>query len=106
MNLFRLLTGRRSAPLARERLQILLTHERSATGRSSPGLVGVLREDILKVIAKHIDVAPEKVEVRLQHGDGVAILAIDVELPEAAARTAQPRDRGVGVTGAPRTQTA
>lgn len=94
MNLFRLLRGRRSAPLARERLQILLTHERGATGRSGLGLVGVLREDILKVIAKHVDVAPEKVEVRIQQGDGVAILAIDVELPEAAARIPGPRDRG------------
>jgi cell division topological specificity factor len=93
MNLFRLLTGRRSAPLARERLQILLTHERGATGHSGPGLVGVLREDILNVIARHVDVAPEKVEVRIQHSEGVAILAIDVELPEAAAR-ATGRDRG------------
>jgi cell division topological specificity factor len=94
MNLFRLLTGRRSAPLARERLQILLTHERGATGHSGPGLIGVLREDILKVIARHVDVAPEKVEVTIQHGDGVAILAIDVELPETAAPakgTARPR---------------
>lgn len=96
MNLFRLLTGRRSAPLARERLQILLTHERGATGHSGPGLVGVLREDILKVIARHVDVAPEKVEVRIQHSEGVAILAIDVELPEAAARATGPRGRGFG----------
>jgi cell division topological specificity factor len=105
MNLFRLLTGRRSAPLARERLQILLTHERGATGSS--GLVAVLREDILKVIARHVDVAPEKVEVRIQHGDGVAILAIDVELPEAAARAKGAAGRQVGrLAGAPRTQTA
>ena len=91
MSLFRLLTGRRSAPLARERLQILLTHERGATGHT--GLIAVLREEILRVIARHVDVAPEKVEVRLQHGDGVAILEIDVELPEAAARPPAARDR-------------
>jgi cell division topological specificity factor len=99
MRLFRLLTGRRSAPLARERLQILLTHERGTTGHS--GLIAVLREEILCVIAKHVEVAPEKVEVRLQHGEGVAILEIDVELPEGAARPPQAgvrsavvRDRG------------
>ena len=70
MKFFWLLTGRRSAPLARERLQILLTHERGATGRSGHSdLIAVLREDILGVIAKHVEVAPEKVEVRLQHGD-------------------------------------
>lgn len=92
MKLFRLLTARRSAPLARERLQILLTHERGTTGPS--GLIAVLREDILRVIAKHVEVAPEKVEVRLEHGEEVAVLAIDVEIPEAAARAATPRRGG------------
>ena len=51
MNLFRLLTQRGSAPRARERLQVLLTHERATTGHS--GLISILREEILRVIAKH-----------------------------------------------------
>jgi cell division topological specificity factor len=86
MKLFQLLTGRRSAPLARERLQILLTHERATTGHS--GLVAALREEILCAIAKHIEVAPEKVEVRVENGEEVAVLEIDVEIPQAAARAA------------------
>ncbi len=92
MRLFRLLTGRRSAPLARERLQILLTHERATTGPS--GLIVALREDILRVIAKHVDVAPEKVDVNVQNGEDVAILEIDIEIPQAAARAALSRERG------------
>jgi cell division topological specificity factor len=92
MKLFSLLTGRRSAPLARERLQILLTHERGATGHS--GLVAVLREEILAVIAKHVEVAPEKVEVKVEQGDDVAVLQIDVEIPQIAARSAMSRERG------------
>jgi len=92
MKLFQLLTGRRSAPLARERLQILLTHERATTGSS--GLISALREDILRVIAKHVDVAPEKVEVTVRNSDEVAVLEIDVEIPQAVARTAIGRGRG------------
>jgi cell division topological specificity factor len=92
MRLFRLLTGRRSAPLARERLQILLTHERATTGPS--GLISALREDILRVIAKHVDVAPERVEVKVRHGDEVAVLEIDVEIPQSAARAAMGRAPG------------
>jgi cell division topological specificity factor len=91
MRLFRLLTGRRSAPLARERLQILLTHERANTGSS--GLISALREEILRVIAKHVDVAPEKVDVKVRNGDEVAVLEIDVEIPQAVARTAASRER-------------
>ena len=92
MKLFRLLTGRRSAPLARERLQILLTHERATTGSS--GLIGALREDILRVIARHVDFPPEKVEVKVRNGDEVAVLEIDIEIPQALARTAMGRAPG------------
>ena len=92
MRLFRLLSGRRSAPMARERLQILLTHERANTGSS--GLITALREDILRVIAKHVDVAPEKVEVKVRNGEEVAVLEIDVEIPQAVARTAMGPERG------------
>jgi cell division topological specificity factor len=92
MKLFRLLTGRRSAPLARERLQILLTHERATTGHS--GLIAALREDILRAIAKHVDVTPEKVEIKVQNGAEVAILEIDIEIPQAAARAVMTRERG------------
>ena len=88
MKLFGLLGARRSAPLARERLQILLTHERATTGPS--GLIAALREDILKVIAKLVDVTPEKVEVKVSNGDEVAVLEIDIEIPRAAARAMSP----------------
>ena len=84
MKLFNFLARNRSAPLARERLQILLTHERGATGQS--GLITALREEILAVIARHVDVAPEKVDVRVQDGDEVAVLEIDIEIPRGMAR--------------------
>ena len=45
----------RSAPVARERLQLLLAHERSASDGNSD-LLEVLRDEILQVIAKHVAV--------------------------------------------------
>jgi cell division topological specificity factor len=92
MNLFNFLGRRRSAPMARERLQILLTHERGATGQS--GLISVLREEILAVIARHVDVPPEKVDIRVQDGDEVAVLEIDVEIPRSAASRPNVWERG------------
>ena len=91
MNLFRLLTQRGSAPRARERLQVLLTHERATTGHS--GLISILREEILRVIAKHVEAAPEKVEVRLEHREHVAVLEIGVEIPGMAAAACERRGR-------------
>jgi cell division topological specificity factor len=90
MKLFRLFE-RGSAPVARERLQILLKHERAATGHS--GLIAALREEILRVIARHVDVSSEKVKFKLEHGEEAATLQIDVEIPEAAAHAAMSRER-------------
>ena len=73
---------RGSAPVARERLQVLLAHERAATGR--PDLLAMLRQEILAVIAKHVAVEPDKVQVTMNRGDKVSMLEIDIELPHGA----------------------
>ena len=84
MNLLRLIRGRdTSAPVARERLQILLAHERAVIGRSK--LVQVLREEILAAIAKHVTVERDKVQVKMEGGEGVSTLAIDIEIPAPSA---------------------
>ena len=80
MGLLRLLSGRKgSAPVARERLQILLAHERGLRGQ--PDLLGVLREEILAVVSKHIALEPDKVIVRLERGNEVSTLEVDIEVP-------------------------
>ncbi|GGK36577.1 cell division topological specificity factor MinE [Salinarimonas ramus] len=80
MNLFSMFSRRSSAPVARERLQVLLAHERAVIGNSD--LVAVLREEILAVIAKHVPVEREKVRVKMDRGDQVSLLEVDIELPE------------------------
>src|SRR5271154_6506565 len=74
-NLFR----RASAPVARERLQILLAHERMAANNSD--LLGVLREEILAVISRHVAFEPERVQIKLDRGKSVSTLAVDIEIP-------------------------
>ena len=84
MNLlsFLSLSRRGTAPVARERLQILLAHERTAFGRSD--LVAILREEILAVIAKHIPISRDKVNVKLDRTSQVSTLEIDIEMPDEA----------------------
>ena len=80
MTLFKLFSRRRgSAPLARERLQILLSHERSTCGASD--LIGVLREEILTVLGKHISVGQDNVAVRMDRGATLSTLEIEVLIP-------------------------
>ena len=57
MNLLRLFGSRNAtAPVARERLQILLAHERGLLGQ--PDLLVTLREEILVVVSRHIQIDP------------------------------------------------
>jgi cell division topological specificity factor len=68
-----------SAPEARERLQILLSHERGLLGQTD--LLVTLREEILAVVSKHIQLDPDKVIVKLDRGKTVSTLEVDIEVP-------------------------
>ena len=86
MNLLRLFTGRdATAPVARERLQILLAHERGQRGQSD--LLGMLREEILAAVSRHITLDPDKVIVRMDRGKNVSTLEVDIEVPNGFERS-------------------
>jgi cell division topological specificity factor len=78
MKLFALFR-RGSAPVARERLQILFAHERAARAQSD--LLSILREEILAVIGRHVSYDPEKVQIKMDRGKSVSTLAVDIEIP-------------------------
>jgi cell division topological specificity factor len=82
MSLFRFFGRGSSAPVARERLQILLAHERNV--RSQSDLIAILREEILAVVARHISFEADKVEVKMDHGKMVSTLEIDIEIPNSS----------------------
>jgi cell division topological specificity factor len=79
MSLLSLFGRKASAGVARDRLQILLSHERTTTGRSD--LVAILREEILSVIAKHISIDRDKVQVKMDRGESFSTLEVDIEIP-------------------------
>jgi cell division topological specificity factor len=79
MNLLGFFQRRSSAPVARDRLQILLAHERVATGQRD--LVAILRDEILAVIRRHVVVDNDKVRVKMDRSTGVSTLDIDIEIP-------------------------
>jgi cell division topological specificity factor len=74
----------RSAPVARERLQILLAHERGLRGQ--PDLLELLRAEILSVVSRHVVLDPEKVMVRMDRGELVSMLEVDIEVPNVAEK--------------------
>jgi cell division topological specificity factor len=79
MNLFRFFKPAASAPMARERLQILLEYERNLG--SQIDLFAVLREEILALVGRHVSVDPEKVHVTVDRRAKFSTLAVDIEIP-------------------------
>jgi cell division topological specificity factor len=82
VSIFDLFRRKASAPVARERLQLLLAHER--VGGSDNRLIAVLQEEILAVIARHMQIDRDKVSVKLGRDDAVNTLEIDIEMPGRA----------------------
>jgi cell division topological specificity factor len=89
MSLFRFLRARNTAPVARERLQILLAHERVALGPRD--LVTILRDELLATIARHIEFDPEKLSVKMDRADAISTLEIEVEIPSDKITTGASR---------------
>ena len=79
MNLLELFRKKSTAPVARDRLQVLLAHERSVIGKSD--LLATLQEEILAVIRKHITIDRDAVQIKMDRGASVSTLEIDVEVP-------------------------
>jgi cell division topological specificity factor len=73
-----------TAPVARERLQIMLAHERGLRGQ--PELLELLRSEILAVVSRHVSFDPEKLHIRMERGSDVSTLEIDIEVPNADLR--------------------
>lgn len=88
-DLFRRARGPSSAETAKDRLQILLAHERQ--DRSRPDYLPLLHKDIIEAIGKYVQVTSDKVAVKFQRGDQISTLEIEIELPgPRAAKAAAP----------------
>ncbi|ALG69670.1 cell division topological specificity factor [Azospirillum thiophilum] len=88
---------RPSAVQAKERLQIVMAHERA--GRSGPDYLPMLQQELLAVIAKYVNIDENKVEVKLDRGGDCSTLEVNIELPareQAKAPAARPGDKPAG----------
>ena len=70
-----------SATQAKERLQIVLAHER--IGRTREDFLPRLQQDLVAVVARYVAIDPGKVNVALDRGGDISTLAIEIELPGA-----------------------
>ncbi len=85
MSIFNYLRKRNqpSASVAKERLQIIISHERAQ--RSTPDYLPKLQEEIIAVISKYVPIDPDQVVVNLDRlTDNSAVLELNITMPEEA----------------------
>ena len=85
MSLLSFLLGekKKTAGVAKERLQIILAHERSGRGRSRADYLPALQRELVAVISKYVSIRPEDIKVHLDRQDNLEVLEVKIELPDA-----------------------
>ncbi|MBY0334454.1 MAG: cell division topological specificity factor MinE [Acetobacteraceae bacterium] len=68
-----------SASQAKERLQIVLAHER--IGRAREDFLPKLQQELVAVVARYVAIDPTKVNINLDRGGDMSTLEIEIELP-------------------------
>jgi cell division topological specificity factor len=83
--LARLLRRRRSSKeLAKERLRLILVHDRSGI---PPELLHTMKNEIITVISKHVNIDRQAIDINLSHGDGRTRLVADIPILSARHRS-------------------
>ncbi|WPB56925.1 cell division topological specificity factor MinE [Xylophilus sp. GOD-11R] len=90
MSLLSFLLGekKKSASVAKERLQIILAHERTGLGAVRPDYLPALQRELVAVISKYVAIDARDIKVNLERQDNFDVLEVKIELPEAGAKAA------------------
>ncbi len=73
---------KKTASVAKERLQIILAHERSGRNAAEPDYLPALQAELIAVISKYIKINPVDIKVHLERQDNLEVLEVKIELPE------------------------
>ena len=76
----------RSGSKAKERLQLVLIHDRTDL---TPAELNALKDEILQVIARHVDFEPEAVQIAVEHDGRSQRLVADIPLRSVTRRRAE-----------------
>ncbi|ABM40322.1 MULTISPECIES: cell division topological specificity factor MinE [Diaphorobacter] len=88
MSLLSFLLGekKKTASVAKERLQIILAHERSGRSAGQPDYLPALQRELVAVISKYVKINADDLKVHFERQDDLEVLEVKIELPEATAK--------------------
>lgn len=80
LQLFRSNKEDNSAATAKERLQIIVAHERMS--RSTRDVLPAMQKDIMEVVRKYISVDEDDISIKLDQDGDCSVLEVNVQLPD------------------------
>jgi cell division topological specificity factor len=81
-------TKKKTATVAKERLQLILAHERNGNTHSqSPDYLPQLQRELMAVIAKYVTVNPNDIKVQMDRQGNLEVLEVKIELPEPVLKS-------------------
>jgi cell division topological specificity factor len=83
MSLFSLIFGEKpkSASVAKERLQLIIAHERTESN-SAPNFLPDLQRDLVQVISKYVNINADDIKVSLEKQGNYEVLEVNIVLPD------------------------
>ena len=81
---------KKSAHVAKERLQIILAHERSGRGPNQPDYLPALQRELMAVISKYVKIDSSDLKVHFERQDNLEVLEVKIELPEQGTSAPAP----------------
>lgn len=82
LDYFRKKNAPSSAATAKERLQIIVAHERNKRNLKQPDFLPQMQQEIIAVIRKYIHIESDQVTVNLDNTDNCSVLELNITLPE------------------------
>ena len=76
---------KKSASSAKERLQLVLIHDRTDI---TPAVLEMLKDELLEVLSRHVDIDPSAVSIEVAHEGRSQRLVADIPLRKASRRRA------------------
>ena len=73
---------KKSASVAKERLQLILAHEHSGRNAAEPDYMPDLQRELIAVISKYVKINPADIKVNLERQDNLEVLEVKFELPD------------------------
>ena len=73
---------KKTANVAKERLQIILAHERSGRNAAEPDYLPALQRELMAVISKYVKINLNDIKVNLERQDNLEVLEVKIELPD------------------------